>query len=86
MKCHSKWNRQYVTFQFTFIWKTYFTDVTYSVHLDQTCKKTIFTQAWLEPKIFYPKKCVNLDKSNSQQNSAKDPKDPNSAKKWQKVT
>ena len=31
----------------------------------QTCKKTIFfTQAWFEPKIFYPKKCVNYDKSN----------------------
>ena len=32
---------------------------------NQTCKKTIFfTQIWFEPKIFYPKKCINYDKSN----------------------
>ena len=31
--------------------------------------------------IFYPKKCVNYDKSNLRQNSLKGPKDPNSAQK-----
>ena len=36
-----------------------------------------FTQTWFEPKIFYPKKCVNYDKSNLQQNSVRGPKDPN---------
>ena len=49
-------------------------------------KRIFFTQSWFEPNIFYPKKCVNFDKSNSQQNSVKGPKDPNSAKKGQKVT
>ena len=29
---------------------------------------------------FYPKKCVNYDKYNSQQNSVKGPNDPNSEK------
>ena len=32
-----------------------------------------------EPKIFHPKKCVNYNKSNLQQNSVKGPKDPNGA-------
>ena len=51
-------------------------------------KKAIFflTQRGFEPKIFYLKKCVNYNKSNSRQNSVKGPKDPNSAKKCQKVT
>ena len=39
-----------------------------------------FTQTWFEPEIFYPKKCMNYDKSNRRQNSVKGPKDPNSAK------
>ena len=30
-----------------------------------------FTQTWFVPKIFYPKKCVNYDKSTLQQNSIK---------------
>ena len=50
----------------------------------QRAKKQFFTQTWFEPKIFYPKKCVKYDKSNSHQNSVKGPKDPNSAKKCQK--
>ena len=44
-------------------------------------KDNFFTQIWFEPKIFYPKKCVNYDKSNLRQNSVTGPKDPNSAKK-----
>ena len=27
-------------------------------------KDNFFTQTWFEPKIFYPKKCVNYNKSN----------------------
>ena len=49
-------------------------------------KDNSVTEAWFEPKIFYTKKCVNYDKSNSQQNSVTGPKNPNSAKKCQKVT
>ena len=49
-------------------------------------KDNFFTQAWFQPKICYPKKCVNYDKSNSRQNSVKGPKDPNGTKKGQKVT
>ena len=44
-------------------------------------KDNFFTQARLEPKYFYPKKCLSYDKSTSQQNSVKGPKEPNSAKK-----
>ena len=44
-------------------------------------KDNFFTPTWFEPIISYPKKCVNYDKSNLRQNSAKGPKDPNSAKK-----
>ena len=36
----------------------------------QTCKNTIFfTQTWFDPKIVYPKKCVNYNKYNLRQNS-----------------
>ena len=49
-------------------------------------KYNFFTQTWFEPKIFYQKKCVNYNKSNSRQNSVKGPKDPNNAKKCQTVT
>ena len=47
-------------------------------------KDKYFTQAWFQPKILYPKKCVNYDKSNLQQNSVKGPKDPNSPKNAKK--
>ena len=43
-----------------------------------------FTETWFEPKIFYPKKCVNDNKSNSPEDSVKGPKDPNSAKNAKK--
>ena len=49
-------------------------------------KDTIFTPTSFVPKLFYPKKCVNQTKVNSQQNSVKGPTDPESAKKCQKVT
>ena len=49
-------------------------------------KDNLFTRTRFKPKLFYPKKCVNYDKSNSRQNSVKGPKDPLSAKKCQKVT
>ena len=49
--------------------------------LHQTWKKTFFfTQTCFEPQIFYLKKCVNYNKSNSRENSVKGPKDPNGAK------
>ena len=51
-------------------------------------KDNFVTQARFEPKICYPKKCVNYDKSNSPQNSVNGPKDPNvpkNAKKLHKV-
>ena len=41
-------------------------------------KDNYFTRARFEPKYFYPKKCVNYDKSTLQQNSVKGPKEPNS--------
>ena len=47
-------------------------------------KDNFFTQTWFEPKIHYPKNCVNYNKSNLQQISVKGPKDPNSAKKMPK--
>ena len=45
-----------------------------------------FTQTWFEPKIVYPKKCVNYDKFDLQQNSVKSPKDTYSANKCERVT
>ena len=48
-------------------------------------KRQFFTDTWFESKIFYPKKCVNYNKSNLQQNSVKGPKDPNSEKKMSKI-
>ena len=48
-------------------------------------KDNLFAQTCFEPKIFYPKKCVNYDKSNSRQNSIKGPKDPNSEKNDKKL-
>ena len=50
----------------------------------QTCKKIFFTPTWFDQKIFYPKKCVNYEKSNLQQNSVKGQKDQKSAKKCKK--
>ena len=41
-------------------------------------KDIFFTQTWFEPKLFYPKKCVNYGKSNSKQNNVKGQKEPNS--------
>ena len=49
-------------------------------------KDNYFTPTGFEPKIFYPKKCVNYDKSISQQNNVKGQKDPNSVKKIPKST
>ena len=50
-------------------------------------KDNFFTQTRFEPKIFYPEKCVNYDKSNLWQNSVKGQKEPKSVKKkCQKVT
>ena len=49
-------------------------------------KDTIFTPTSCVPKLFYPKKCVNYDKSEFSTNSLKGPKDQNSDKKCQKVT
>ena len=49
-------------------------------------KRQLFHTNMVWAKIFYPKKCVNNDKSNSRQNSVKGPKDLNSAKKSQTVT
>ena len=43
-------------------------------------KDNFFTRAGFELKYFYLKKYINHDKSNSQQNSVKGPKDPNCAK------
>ena len=43
-------------------------------------KDNIFTQTWFEPRIFYPKKYVNYNKSNSQQNRVKGPKGQNREK------
>ena len=37
-------------------------------------------------KLFYPKKCVNYDKSEFSSNSVTGPKDQNSDKKCQEVT
>ena len=54
----------------------------------QRCKFFFFLhkQVWSQ-KVFYPKKCVNYDKSNLQQNSVKGQKDPNSEeKKCQRIT
>ena len=34
-------------------------------------KDILFTQTWFEPKIFYLKKCLNYDKSNSPKNATK---------------
>ena len=52
-------------------------------------KDYFFTQARLKQKLFYPKKCVNYDKSDLQQNSVKDPnserKIPKSNIKFQNV-
>ena len=47
-------------------------------------KDKFFTQTWFQPKIFYPKKCVNYNEWNLRQNSVKGPKDPNSAKNYKK--
>ena len=44
-------------------------------------KDNFFTQTWFKQKIYYPKKCVNYHKSNSQQNSVKGQKDPNCEEK-----
>ena len=54
----------------------------------QTCNKTTFFlhKHGLSQKICYPKKWVNYDKSNSQQNSIKCPKDSNNSIKCQTVT
>ena len=48
-------------------------------------KDNYFTQTWIQPKKNYPKKCVNYEKSKSQQNSVKGQKGPNSAKKMLKT-
>ena len=47
-------------------------------------KDNFFTQRSFEPKLFYPKKCVNYDKSTLRQNIVKGPNEPHSAKntKW----
>ena len=51
----------------------------------QRCEKTIcFTPTSFEPKLFYPKKCENNEKSNLRQNSVKGQKDQYSAKKAKK--
>ena len=64
----------------------YLPSLSYSLSM-QRCKNiTFFTRARFEPKLFYLKKCVNYDKSNSRQNTVKGPKDKNSAKKCQKIT
>ena len=53
----------------------------------QTCKKTIILhKRVLSQKIFYQKKCVNIDKSNLRQNSVNGQKDPNSVEKLKKST
>ena len=49
-------------------------------------KDNYFTQTWFEPKIFYLKKCVNIDISNWRQNNVNGQRDPNSVEKFQKVT
>ena len=43
-------------------------------------KDNFFTQTLFVPKNFYPKKCINYDKSSLRQNSIKGLKDPNSEK------
>ena len=43
-------------------------------------KDTIFTPTSCVPKLFYPKKCVNYDKSEFSTNSLKGSKDQNSEK------
>ena len=43
-----------------------------------------FIQKWFEPRIFYPKNCLNYNKSNVQQDSVKGQKDPNSTPKAKK--
>ena len=54
---------------------------------DQTCKETIFFYTnMVGAKNILPEKCVNYNKCNLRQNSVKGPKDPNSAKQYQKAT
>ena len=47
-------------------------------------KDNLYTPTWFKQTIFYPKKCVNYDKSNSQQNSIKGQKETNSGKNAKK--
>ena len=49
-------------------------------------KDTIFTLTSFVPKLFYPKKWVNYDKSEFSTNRVKGQKDQNSDKKCQEVT
>ena len=49
-------------------------------------KDTIYTPTSFVPKLFYPKKWLNYDKSDFSTKCVKGPKDQNSAKKCQKVT
>ena len=56
------------------------------MHTSDMQKDKFVTQTWFQPKVFYPIKCVNYNKSNLRQNTVKGPKDPNSAKKLQKIT
>ena len=55
------------------------------IHADMQKDILFFTQTGFEAKIFCPKKCINYDKSISQQNSVKGPKDHNSAKNAKKL-
>ena len=54
------------------------------VEIRHAKRQIFFAQTCFEPKIFYPKKGVNYDKSNSRQNRVKGPKHPNSVKKMPK--
>ena len=54
------------------------------IRIQQTADKqkdTIFMPTSFVPKLFYPRKCVNYDKSEFLTNSVKVPKDQNSDKK-----
>ena len=44
-------------------------------------KDNIFRPTWFAPKIFYPKKCLNDNKSNLKQKNVKGQKDQNSVLK-----
>ena len=47
-------------------------------------KDNFFTKTCFQPKILYPKKCVNYDKSTLRKNSVKGQTDPDSAKNSKK--